>query len=207
VNLPGRSGQLQGVRIEPDAEIVASSLTVPERFEVIFDRHFPTIHSYLARRVGETLADDLASATFVEAFRARHRFQMEHASARPWLFGIASNMIRQHRRGERRRLLAYAKIMSEPAADDTEAVESRLDAEVIVGPALASLAAPDRDALLLLVWGELTYEEVAEALSIPVGTVKSRINRARSLVRASLAAGGFEAGDREPRDVKEASHG
>jgi RNA polymerase sigma factor (sigma-70 family) len=164
---------------------------VTERFGLVFDRHFAGIHRYLHRRVGRALADDLAAETFVVAFDRRRDYDAARADARPWLYGIASNLLRNQWRSERRRLLAYARAVGEGDADaDHDAVLERADAAAagpLVAKALASLEDRDRDALLLLAWGELSYEEIAEALAVPVGTVRSRIHRARSQVGDALS--------------------
>ena len=173
---------------EPDAQIVAASRSEPARFEELFDRHFPAIHRYLARRVGSQLADDLAAETFVQAFRIRARYDLSRPDARPWLLGIATNLLRHHLRDERRRLLAQARTGwgQATAPDEAERVAERVDSRA-AGPrialALASLPSRDRDALLLVAWAGLSYREAAESLGIPVGTVRSRVNRARRRVR------------------------
>jgi RNA polymerase sigma factor (sigma-70 family) len=175
-----------------DAQLIVSSLEETERFGLVFDRHFAGIHRYLRRRVGRALADDLAAETFVVAFDRRRDYDAARADARPWLYGIASNLLRNQWRSERRRLLAYARAAGEGDADaDHDAVLERADAAAagpLVAAALASLEDRDRDALRLLAWGELTYEEIAEALAVPVGTVRSRIHRARSQVSDALSA-------------------
>jgi RNA polymerase sigma-70 factor (ECF subfamily) len=114
------------------------------------------------------------------------------------LFGIATNLVRHHVRGERRRLIAYARTGVDPVFQpDMDAVDSRVDAGAL-GPrlalGLASLRAAERDVLLLYAWADLGYEEIAQALSIPVGTVRSRLHRARRRVRELLEAGG-QSGD------------
>jgi len=171
---------------ESDAEIVVASRTHTMRFAEIFDRHFDAIHRYLVRRVGRQLADDLAAETFVEAFRVRDRYDETRPNARPWLHGIAANLVRHHHREERRRLMAYARTGVDPIADEFGPAESRVDAHAL-GPrialALASLRAGDRDTLLLFAWEHLSYEEIGHALDVPIGTVRSRLNRARRRVR------------------------
>ncbi len=110
---------------------------------------------------------------------------------RPWLLGIATNVVHGHQRTERRRYRALAKVAGRPEehGDDPADSGDRLDAEALRGPlaaALAGLKRRDRDALLLLAWGELSYEEIAAVLDIPIGTVRSRLNRARRQTRAAL---------------------
>ena len=165
-----------------DGDRIASSLEKPGDFGVIFERHFDAIHRYVARRLGSGLADDVAATVFVEAFASRSGFLIDVCDARPWLYGIATNMIRRHRRRERAAWRAYAKHGVDPFGIDAN---PRLD-EVAVARALARIAKVDRDALLLLVWADLTYEDIATALGIPVGTVRSRIHRARARLRVEL---------------------
>lgn len=169
-----------------DAQIIAASRVEPLVFATIFDRHHDAVHRYLARRVGPDLADDLAAETFTTAFDVRRRYDTAHPDARPWLFGIATNLLRHHRRGEARRLRAYARLDRPADADDGfGGIEARLDAER-AGPAIAEalmrLSAGERDVLLLFAWADLRYEEIAVALRIPVGTVRSRLHRARHRV-------------------------
>jgi RNA polymerase sigma-70 factor (ECF subfamily) len=176
-----------------DAELIRASLEDPGAFTGLFERHFATIHGYLQRQFGSDLADELAGETFVEAFAGRSRYDLEPASALPWLFGIAVNLSRHHHRTERRRAAAYARADSADSADEWAIVDRRLDAAAM-GPNLAqslsALAEGDRDALLLFAWADLSYDQVAQVLAIPTGTVKSRISRARGRLRELLAASG-----------------
>jgi RNA polymerase sigma factor (sigma-70 family) len=171
-----------------DGDVIAASLAEPERFTEIFERHFDAIYAFTARRLGREVADDLGATVFVEAFAARVRFEVDRPDARPWLYGIATNLIRRHQRTEGRRLRAYAR--ADPA-DQGEPVdvEQRLDAAAMA-PRLASgldaLEPRDRDALLLFAWANLSYDDIAIATGVPVGTVRSRIHRARHRLRADL---------------------
>jgi RNA polymerase sigma-70 factor (ECF subfamily) len=177
-----------------DADVIAASRIDAARFGEIFDRYFADIDRYLARRVGQAIADDLAAETFVIAFRARARYDPSAADARAWLFGIAANLARRHFRTERRRLRAYARTGVDPCGRlDTDEIDRRVDA-LSAAPALAGALAAirhsDREILLLFAWAELSYEEIAVALSIPVGTVRSRLSRARARVRELLSPTG-----------------
>jgi RNA polymerase sigma-70 factor, ECF subfamily len=183
-----------------DSQILVASRTDPRRFELIFERYYRTIHRYLFRRAGGDIAEDLACATFTEAFAARHRYDATSVDARPWLYGIAANLLRRHRRTELRRLRAYARTGVDAVVGEVMgAADVRMDA-ASAGPriarALASLSARERDVLLLVVWEELTYAQVGEALGIPIGTVRSRLNRARKKVREQLGVGGQLANER-----------
>jgi RNA polymerase sigma-70 factor (ECF subfamily) len=173
-----------------DAELIARSLTEPELFATLFDRHAASVHRYLGRRVGE-LADDLLSETFLVAFRRRASYRAVHVEVRPWLIGIATNIVHGHVRTERRRYRALARAAADPGlpAIDPGELTDRMAAQALRGPlaaALADLKPRDRNVLLLFAWGQLGYEEIAGVLDIPVGTVRSRLNRARRQTRAAL---------------------
>jgi RNA polymerase sigma factor (sigma-70 family) len=156
-----------------DSEVIASSGDDPGLFGAIFERHFLAIHRYLHRRVGLHLAEDLASETFVIAFRRRASYDPGQEDARPWLFGIATNLLRRHHRTERRQLLAFARTGADPVAGSDpalEAAEDRAQAEAawpVLAEALAAVRPSDRDVLLLYAWTDLTYQEVAPALGCP----------------------------------------
>jgi RNA polymerase sigma-70 factor (ECF subfamily) len=186
-------GQTLAVELT-DAEVITASLSDAVRFGEIFDRHFAEIDRYLARRVGTTLADDLAAETFVVAFRSRARFDPAAPDARPWLFGIAANLVRRHWRTERRRLRAYARTGVDPVdqgdADDIARRVDAVSARPLLAGALASLSRADREILLLFAWAELSYEEIAVALGVPVGTVRSRLSRARARIRELVSVTG-----------------
>lgn len=130
---------------------------------------------------------------FAIAFRSRGRYDRGAADARPWLFGIAANLARRHSRTERRRLRAYARTGVDPLGDDVGDSDRRLDA-LAAGPALAAALAAlrpgEREVLLLFAWADLSYEEIAAALGVPIGTVRSRLSRARGRVRELLAPTG-----------------
>lgn len=172
-----------------DAEVVAGSLEQPELFARLYDRYAPDIHRYAARRLGDGAADDITADTFLTAFRIRSRYDLTRPSARPWLYGIAANLIGKQRRAEVRALRALARTGHDPvAASWVEDTDSRVAAQGPLADALASLSSGDRHVLLLVAWADLTYQEVAEALDLPVGTVRSRLNRARRKVRTALGA-------------------
>jgi RNA polymerase sigma-70 factor (ECF subfamily) len=188
------TGQEQPVERDfSDAGAIAASADDPQRFALVFDRHFAEIDRYLARRVGAPLADDLAAETFVIAFRSRARYDPSAHDARPWLYGIAANLVRRHWRTERRRLRAYARTGVDPLSDGLDEVERRVDA-LAAGPALAGalafLSPSEREVLLLFAWADLSYAEISAALGVPVGTVRSRLSRARARVRELLRATG-----------------
>jgi RNA polymerase sigma factor (sigma-70 family) len=173
-----------------DGEVIGRSLAEPRAFAIVFERHYARIWRYLCRRAGRTAADDLASETFLRAFSGRRDYDLARSDARPWLYGIATNLLREQSRREARRLRAYSRSpQTDSASDGLEEAEGRLDAAALaptVAAALASLSPPDRDALLLLALTELDYEGIAVATGVPVGTVRSRLHRARRRIRLEL---------------------
>jgi RNA polymerase sigma factor (sigma-70 family) len=174
-----------------DAAIIESSWREPEQFAALFDRHAPHIHRYLARRADRQVADDLVAETFLAAFAKRDRYDLGHPDARPWLYGIATNLVNQHRRDEARQYRIRQAALAEhdvPGHADRVAADVTAQAmRTVLNAALAALPAGDRDVLLLIAWEQLTYQEVSRALAIPVGTVRSRLNRARTKTRQALA--------------------
>ncbi|MFE7902922.1 RNA polymerase sigma factor [Streptomyces sp. NPDC057424] len=170
-----------------------ASLEEPERFAALFDRHAPAIHQYVTRRLGRDAADDVTAETFLTAFRIRARFDAARAGVRPWLYGIAAKEIGRHRRQEVKALKLLACTGHDPIADSwTDSADDRVAAEASARPlagALARLSAGDRHVLLLSAWADLSYQEIAEALDIPVGTVRSPLNRARRKLRPATGAG------------------
>jgi len=175
-----------------DRELISRSLVDGREFATVFDRHYARIWRYLSRRSDPSCADDLASETFVRAFSARDRYDQSQSDASPWLYGIATNLLRERHRSDTRRWRAYARAI-EPGAleEELDAVDGRVDAGALapaLGAALAGLAPDDRDALLLLALTDLSYEGIAVATGAPVGTVRSRLHRARRQVQLRLAA-------------------
>lgn len=176
-----------------DGAVIARSVDDPDRFAVIWNRYAGDVHRFVMRRLGRDLADDVTAETFAVALRQRDGFDRSRTSARPWLFGIAANLVGKHRRTEVRGLRAVARLGADPVAatfGPHAAADDRLVAAAAsreLATALAKLAPGDRQVLLLVAWADLSYAEVAEALDIPVGTVRSRLNRARTKVRSSLA--------------------
>ena len=158
-------------------------------FDEAFAAEFPPLHRYLARRVGASAADELAAETFTVAFRNWGRLDPERP-VRPWLYGIAANVMRHHWRTERRMLRAYARTGVDPVwtRDDEPAEDTRE-----LAAALAELRRDEHEILLLTAWAELTDAEIAAALDLPVGTVKSRLSRAREKLRNRLEPAGQEA--------------
>ncbi|MFI6319948.1 RNA polymerase sigma factor [Nonomuraea sp. NPDC050556] len=173
-----------------DATVIARSRHDPERFALLFTRHAPAIKRYAVRRLGVDPAEDIVAETFTTAFQQRASYDLSRGDARPWLYGIATNLIGRHRRRE----IALYRALSRTGADSvlepfTDQVERQVTAEAArrsLASALAGLPRGHRDTLLLVTWAELTYEQAAEALGVPVGTVRSRVNRARGKLRKTL---------------------
>jgi RNA polymerase sigma-70 factor (ECF subfamily) len=176
---------------EDDATLIRRSLADGEQFARLYDRHAASLHRYAARRLGAEAAEDVVAETFLAAFRARRRYDLARPDAMPWLFGILTREVSRRRRTERNhyRLLAATPpdLPQAGPADDVAAAVTARAARVPLARALAALKPADRDVLLLVAWADLTYAEVADALGVPVGTVRSRLNRARRIVRGVLA--------------------
>jgi RNA polymerase sigma factor (sigma-70 family) len=172
-----------------DAALIAASWSDADSFAALYDRYAAQLYRYAHRRVGHS-AEDVVAETFLAAFRRRRSYDLARPDARPWLFGILTRELARHGRDERARFRALARSAPEtPVEGPADRVAARVSASAARAPlvaALAELSAGDRDALLLFAWGGLSYEEVAAALEIPVGTVRSRLNRARAKVRAAF---------------------
>ena len=178
-----------------DNAIVRRSLREPEAFTELFDRYADDVHRYVVRRLGPDAGDDVMAETFTVAFARRGRFDLSRRDARPWLLGIATNLMHGQRRAERRRWRAMARAVG---ADDGELEADRITARVTVqaaraevAAALARLPVAQRDVLLLYAWAELDYEQIAEALSVPIGTVRSWLHRARVVLVEALGPVGL----------------
>jgi RNA polymerase sigma-70 factor (ECF subfamily) len=182
-----------------DAETIVASVGQPGRFAAVFDRHYDAIWSYLARRAGSGLADELASETFTRAFAQRGSYDSAYADARPWLYGIATNLLRNHARSEERRRRAYARAVErDELPDGVDGVAERLDASSRARDAvqvLSRLTPADRDTLLLFALTDLDYAGIAIATGVPVGTVRSRLHRARRHLQTALSSDSSAAAD------------
>lgn len=170
-----------------DNELIERSEREPAVFATLFDRHATAVYRYAAQRLGDALADDVMSETFLVAFERRSDYDLEVQDARPWLLGIATRLIRKHARLE---AVAWKGIAADFAArlapDFIEQAGARIDAQRLtrrLSAALRRLSATDRDTLLLYAWGDLNYASIAHAMDVPVGTVRSRLNRARQHLR------------------------
>lgn len=158
-----------------------------------FDRHVDTIHRYVARRAGEEVALDVTAETFRVALERYERFDPARGDERAWLYGIATNLLRHHWRSEQRRLRALVRLGSATAAggDPLVHVDGRVDAERDVRRvvlAMEQLDADDRDLLVLVAWEHLSSAEISAVLGIPASTVRARMRRIRSVLRADEGA-------------------
>ncbi|QIK62912.1 sigma-70 family RNA polymerase sigma factor [Leucobacter viscericola] len=179
-----------------DAEIVARSRDRPGEFGKLYDRHARAVFRYIASRLGAEQADDLTGETFLVAFERRERYDATFHSALPWLLGIATRLIRRRRRDEVAlwRLTAASQglggegtvhAIHDPFLDTEDRIDAGLAVSSIAG-VIAKLPKRDRDVLTLAAWSELDSAGIAEALKIPVGTVRSRLHRARKIIRTHL---------------------
>ncbi len=178
-----------------DAELIEASLADPDEFGALFERYYPAIYRYMARMVGAEDGNDLTADVFEQAFRSRRTYDLTRPSASPWLYGIASHLASAHNRKRRRRdrlrPVTRGRREAASAPDETlpafeDDVASRVDAGAAhaeLRRVLARLRPEEREVVGLYLLADLTYTEVAEALGVPVGTVRSRLSRARSRLR------------------------
>ncbi|MEU4408188.1 RNA polymerase sigma factor [Streptosporangium sp. NPDC023963] len=187
----------------------------PDSFSKLFDDHARSVYNHAFRLTGDwSAAEDVVSLTFLEAWRLRSRVDTDGGSLRPWLLGVATNVARNIRRAARRHADALARLPpGEATPDIAEEVAARVDdGELLasVRTALDALRRPEREVLALCVWAGLGYTEAAEALGVPVGTVRSRLSRARKRLRKVATGAVVNTGadavttaavgeDREPR--------
>ncbi|WP_338072661.1 RNA polymerase sigma factor [Actinomadura geliboluensis] len=186
-----------------DCAVIVESRRDPERFALLFQRHARAIARYVTRRLGLGPAEDIVAETFLIAFRERGRYDTACPDARPWLYGIATNLVRRHRREEVRLLRALARTGTDPVTESfADAADARLSAGAAgreLAAAIAGLPAAQRDVLLLVTWAGLTYDEAGRALGVPAGTVRSRLNRARAKLREAFGGTDPSALTEEPQ--------
>lgn len=126
-----------------DSTVITQSHGDPERFSVIFDRYFAQIHRYISSRLGDGPADDVAAETFLAAFTQRDRYDANRPQARAWLFGIATNQLRQHRRSEVRAYRAIERAPADPGpGGHAERVADKVSAQRMQPRLAAALAGP-----------------------------------------------------------------
>ncbi|GGR08702.1 hypothetical protein GCM10010219_11390 [Streptomyces netropsis] len=154
----------------------------------LYDEHAQVLYRYALRVTGDWAeAEDVVSTTFLEAWRSREKLRPDGDGLRPWLLGIATNVMRRNARTRRLRELALARVPERGAIADfaDDLVTHLADAEQLraAHTALARLRRRDREVFTLVVWEGLDYAAAAEALGVPVGTVRSRLSRARTRLR------------------------
>lgn len=186
-------GRELGVRLRPIHVVAVAQDDVevaPTDLAGLFDAHASALLRYCACRVGPHDAEDLVAQTFLIA--ARQRFDPSRGSELTWLYGIVTNLVRGHRRAESRRLAGYARAVQPDAGTEfADGAVDRVDAQAQhrrVARAMAGLPARQRDVLLLFAVAELDYGQIAAALGIPLGTVRSSLHRARTRLRAALTS-------------------
>jgi RNA polymerase sigma factor (sigma-70 family) len=185
----GASGKVLHVEADDDADAVAASLTRPDCFGVLFNRYHGAIWAFLARAAGHDAADELAGDVFVAAFTNRHRYDPSCGTVRAWLYGIAMNLQRTRWRSDARQARALERVAGglvgavTPIDTADEMLDGRHQLDQ-VRHAMACLPERHREVLTLFVWERLSYEEIASALGVEVGTVRSRLARARSELRS-----------------------
>ena len=157
-----------------------------EAFGDLYERHAVGVQAYCLWRTADLQAAEDATATvFLEAWRKRKRLTLSTESAAPLLLGIANNVVRHQWRSQRRYRAALERVRNVgqiPSDLEAEAI-ARVDAIQQLregGAAIRQLPRREREVLALLAWGDLSYGEIAEALGLPIGTVRSRIARARA---------------------------
>lgn len=187
---------------ESDAEIIKASFENPELFAVVFERHYRDIHRFVVAAVGPTDGPDLAGEVFLRAFATRHRYRFAYPSARPWLWGIASNLISGYFRSGARRERAYRRVPPPPSfePDPSEDAVNRITAEAqrpSLAAAMKHVRREDAEVLLLFAIAGLSYAEIAEVLGIAKGTVRSRLNRTRTKLRNLIPVNGESTNDDE----------
>lgn len=183
------AGKEWGVAWRTDAEVIAASGVDPAAFAEIYDRHAGAIVRFLVRRVGGD-GEELLGDVFRIAFERRGAFDIGRADAAPWLYGIAANLVAKHRRSAVRRARALARVERVRPGDEAERVVAMVDADrrwPEVTRLIAELPAGEREVVLLYAWEDLSYDQIAATLEIPVGTVRSRLNRARRRLRELVA--------------------
>ncbi|MEU5264005.1 RNA polymerase sigma factor [Amycolatopsis sp. NPDC021455] len=185
--VPDSSSSARSPGSDPPADAVLLAGTRTD-FGTVFDRYAREIYRYCARRVGTEAVDDAVSDTFAIAYERRGRFDPAQPSALPWLYGIATNVLRRYRATEARHRKLVRQHGEAAAEGAAERAVARADADTAVralAGELDKISRRQRDVLYLYAAG-LTYADIATALDIPIGTVMSRLNRARTRLRAAL---------------------
>jgi RNA polymerase sigma factor (sigma-70 family) len=197
------------VRVIPDSELWRSAVAGDaSAFGRLFERHSRPVYVFCFRRTGDwSLAEDLTSVVFLEAWRRRSDVRFSHESALPWLLGVATNVVRNARRSRRRHKAALERLPLEHEPDFADEAGERLDDERRMREILRrfrTLPRREQDVVVLCRWSGLSYEEAALALDIPVGTVRSRLARARAKLLELDGLGGHDCDDHRAELAEEA---
>lgn len=186
-----------------DAQVIERSLDEPDAFGLIFERYRDDVFAFVAKRLGRQAAVDVTADVFLRALRIRSAYDLSRPNARPWLYGIASNLIGdtlRKRSVRRRHRTTVATRLLGPVSDPYEQALSDIQSRQL-GPAITAaldeLAAPQRAALILFAVDGLSYSEIAEHLDVAPGTVKSRVSRAKDQMRSRLSRHGIETAEYE----------
>ena len=179
---------------DDDAGCISRSLSDPQQFSALYTRHSVPVFRFLARQTDRQSAEDLLAEVFVTAFRIRERYDGSRGNARGWLLGIAANVARHHHRSRTRFMRLGQQAYNHVDSTDREeaGMELRLASDAVrpqLEAALSELSDAQREVLLLSVF-DLDYDEMADALNIPVGTIRSRLSRARARTRELLGPEG-----------------
>ena len=174
-----------------DESLLQASANGDQRaFYELYERHARTIYHYLIRRLADwSEAEDLTAVVFLEAFRRRSEVVVVEGKLLPWLYGIATNVLRNRRRALWRHRQLVAQLARQPGTEVTPDVVARSEAAAQMRSVLqrvATLPRRQQDVVALCVWSGLSYEEAAAALGVPVGTVRSRLSRARASLESPL---------------------
>jgi RNA polymerase sigma-70 factor (ECF subfamily) len=191
LRVPSRNSRVKATPGGPVTETDSELRDLPEPadaagFMDLFWRHGPAVHAYLARRTNRQHADDLLGEVWLRAFRGRGSYDRRWPDARPWLYGIARNVLRAHWRSAGRSDGVGVESM---ASDPWPETDNRLDAAAMLDTfrqVLATLSDAEREVLFLVTWEQLTPAETALVLGIPQGTARSRLHRALSALRSEL---------------------
>lgn len=177
--------------IQSDADIIRNSIADPNTFEDIFHRHYKTIYNYFSRRVEKEVIEELASSVFVKAFEIRNKFDTTKENSLPWLYGISSNILNTSRRTKNRYQVkqkrAFEFYKQDAISNDKNLLFEDKKINDVISEALLKLKKADLEVVLLFIWEQLTYQEIASTLKIPIGTVKSRMNRAKNILEKKLS--------------------
>jgi RNA polymerase sigma-70 factor (ECF subfamily) len=165
----------------------------PDTFGSLFDDYARAVYNHAFRLTGDwSAAEDVLSLTFLEAWRLRETVELTGGSLRPWLLGIATNTARNIRRAARRHEAAVCRLpRDEVFPDFAEDLIDRIDDAgqiALLQTALSRLRRAEREVVALCLWSGLDYVAAARALGIPVGTVRSRLSRARKKLRKFAGA-------------------